>query len=146
MTGPGKPLSPIINPYLKVPGRDRYVNIYTGESVTRAGYRNIVAQKYGFRNAHDYDQLSSQLNGIGGLGGLAVKDVQRARNIVRKYERDHGMVRGTFGIESRFLQAQDVRSWLVEPPGKRRDGMLNRMLDVMGVWSYKPDWNPGESP
>jgi hypothetical protein len=145
MTGPGRPLGPVNIPFIKVPNRDLWVNINTGQTVNRNGYRNIVAQKYGFRNASDYDRFSAQLNGIGGLGGLRVKDVQRAHNIVRKYERDHGLPKGSFGIENHFQHAGLVRAWLQTQPGKQRNSLLLEMLDRMGVPPMKYRWVPGDS-
>lgn len=145
MTGPGRPLGPVSLRWVKIPNRDVWVNTDTGQTTNRTGFRNIVAQKYGFRNGGDYDSFSRQLNGIGGLTGLKVRDIQRAHNLVKKYERDHGLPPGSFGIGGNFIEARHIKDWLLEPVGKQRNTWLKRMLDEMGVPPTRYRWAPGDS-
>ena len=150
-SNPGKPLAFWENPYRSIPGTkgQRYYDINTGQSVSRATYFNAHARAFGFADYGDYTKFSRQFaGGLGGLSGLRVADVKRVKHMFERYEREHHIPKGGIGNDA---NGRVITAWaqgFLEHPesGKQRTRFVSRLLDVVGIPSYTTAFFAGATP
>jgi hypothetical protein len=126
--------------------RRRYVNLHTGDTISRSSYQQYLARLYGFKDANDYYSFSRKFNGgLGGLESLSPRDVSRTKRLVEDYENKNGIPHDGSVLFQNPRMMNMAKGFLEADTGLQKKRWLNVFLDALGVRNYTPKWLPGET-
>lgn len=122
----------------------RYENLATGQTIARREYVDMQARSLGWKSWADYQYVSRQ---AGGLGGMRSEAASVINGTLQRAERG-GNIPADMAGRRAFLRGHsaELRVYRANPNDMSASGPLAKWLEALGIREQNAPYNVGDTP